>query len=173
MARRYIDFDKITVDFLSGNNYCRDFDCSFEDDMGLNTFYHREAFNYLEEKLGITYVFLYEGVTLGFATLAMESVLRQQIDKDDQLDIHTKKYPAALIGRLAVDNNWRNLGLGTWIIKWCIGCVMSISDQIGCRYVVLQTNSRREGWYRKHPRNFKLLMQENNDYWLYKKIDLS
>ena len=171
MPRRDIGYDEIIIEPLSRANYSHEFNCDFEDDMGLNTFYHNEALAFHKEKLGRTHVFLYEGRTIGFVTLAMESIPRKKLDEGDQLGIHTRTYPALLIGRLAVDNGWRGSGVGTWILKWCLGFAVDISERVGCRYVVLQTNKRREGWYRRDSLGFKILYIDKEDYWLFKKID--
>ena len=146
--------------------------------MGLSDFYHREALDYQKERLGTTYVFLYENVTLGFVTLSMNKIDRDLIlEKKDRLPLRQRQYPAALIGRLAIDNKWRDMGVGTYICKWTIGRCIWLSQYIGCCYVLLQTDSFHKAWYQREELKFKLFDVTLNkkseiDYWLYHKFDI-
>lgn len=176
----FLSDDKISLEDLEIFPYSRElfnetFDCTDGDTMGLNDFYHYEAFDYQDEKLGITYVFTYNSKTVGYATVAMSKIVRDEIKRRFRPPIGLKDYPALLIGRLAVDNKWRRKGIGTEICKWCIGRALALSDEIGCRYVVLQTDEDHKAFYEKA--GFTLFKEEENrkgttDCWFFYKIDI-
>lgn len=177
MSDKEIDFSRIKPELLTKENYSPSFNCTNGDTMGLNVFYHSEALDYQRVRLGITYVFLYEGKALGFVTVSMSKISRELLEEEDQLGFRQRDYPAMLIGRLAVDNNWRKRGIGTMICKWCIGFAIEMSNRIGCRYVVLQTDDDHAGWYQGEKRGFKIMdiSEKRNgtkDYWLFKKIEI-
>lgn len=113
---------------------------------------------------------------LGYCTISMNKIDRDYIvEKSDRVPIRLIEYPTALIGRLAVDNRQRKKGIGSFICKWAIGYCVSLSEKIGCRYIVLQTDEAHRGWYEEKLGfkvfNVKLNRHGNIDYWLYHKLD--
>jgi len=50
------------------------FDCSLGDELGLNEFIHKEALQFQNENMGITYLFFFYDVIVGFATLSMSQI---------------------------------------------------------------------------------------------------
>jgi predicted N-acetyltransferase YhbS len=177
MSKRDIDFSKIEPKILTEEIYDSTFNCNKEDTMGLNDFYHREALDYQKERLGRTFVFIYEGNTVGFVTLSMNRIERLLIrEREDRIPLAQSQYPATLIGRLAVCNHLRNMGIGTHICKWAIGHSIELSHKyIACRYVILQTDEKYKDWYEKKL-GFKLYQVALNrkgeiDYWLYRKLE--
>jgi len=81
-----------------------------------------------------------------------------------------------LLGRLASDNSFRGLGVGTYLLKWSIGAAITLSHKVGCRYLILQTNKRRSDWYMNNKRGMKLLEVIKNkpdDWWFFKRLDLN
>jgi len=170
-----IDFEKISNEVLTRETYDPSFICDCDDEMGLNEFYHKEACEYQDERLGITHQFRYIGRVIGFVTLAMSSIERVKIPEEDQLALRQKVYPALLIGRLASHNDCRGKGLGTYLCKWCIGFAVEASSRVGCRYVALETIEKRVEWYKR--RGFKILEKMRHSgkpdtNWMYKKIDI-
>ena len=176
MFHTRIDFSEIKPEALTKDNYSPTFDCSYEDTMGLNEFYHKEALNYQKERCGKTFIFFYDDKTIGFITMSMNAIERNQIkEKNGKLPFRLREYPAVLIGRIAVDNKWRSMHIGEHICKWAIGYSIYLSDLIGCRYIILQTDEIHKGFYEKL--KFKLYLVELNedkllDYWYYHKLDI-
>jgi len=174
MLSHPIDFDKITNELFTKENYDPSFTCDNGDEMGLNEFYHKEAFEYQDERLGITHQFRYLGRVVGFVTLAMTDIERVKIPEEDQLFLHQKVYPALLIGRLASHNDCRDRGVRTYLCRWCIGFAIKTSLNVGCRYVALETIEKRVEWYQG--RGFKILERVQHEgkpdtFWMYQKID--
>ena len=175
MLSQPIDFNKIINELFTKENYDPSFTCDDGDEMGLNEFYHKEAFEYQDERLGITHQFRYFGRVVGFVTLAMSTIERTKIPEEDQLSLRQKVYPALLIGRLASHNDCRRKGVGSYICRWCIGFAVEISQKVGCRYVVLETIEKRVGWYQGL--GLKILervrhKEKPDTFWMYQKIDI-
>ena len=48
---------------------------------------------------------------------------------------------------MGVDKNSQGQGLGQLICDFCIGRALTLSKQIACRYIVLDTNEDKAGYY--------------------------
>ena len=124
------------------------FDCSNEEeDLGLNELIHTEALQYQRDCMGITYVFLNRNMPLGFVTIAMYAI---EV-KETRLRIVTseKRYPALLLGRLGVDNNYRRQDIGCCMIQWVVAFAQEQTKKMGCRFVVVLTRQSKVDFYKK------------------------
>jgi len=115
------------------------FDCSENDIIGLNEFIHDEALDYQKELLGVTYLFLFKGDIVGFATLLMGNIEIKNVRYRLPFLATFKEYPALIIGRLAVGNSYRRRGIGKNILFWCLGEAQQLSKRVGCKFVVVLT----------------------------------
>lgn len=169
---KQIDSQQVEVRKASEEDDFSDFDCSKNDEMGLNEFIHEEALDYQKSRLGITYLFLYEEKIVGFATLSMGDIRAEQIENEERLPTDVRTYPSLYIGRLAVDNKYRYRGIGQFIAKWCVGFAVQKSGDIGCRYVTLHTKRKFVGFYRKC--NFSVALGEEGHptVLMYQRVDL-
>ena len=115
------------------------FDCSEDDNLGLDEFIHKEALDYQKESMGVTYLFYNSDKIAGYITVAMGSIGVKMTKL--HLDIFGDKirYPAILLGRLAVQNGLRRRAVGKCMTLWCIGLAQKLSAEIGCRFIVLVT----------------------------------
>jgi GNAT superfamily N-acetyltransferase len=115
------------------------FSCKENDDLGLDEFIHSEAFGYQRESMGTTYLFYNDDKIAGYITVAMGSIGVKMTKL--RLDIYGDKirYPALLLGRLAVQSGLRRRAVGRCMVLWCIGLVQKLSESLGCRFIVLVT----------------------------------
>lgn len=171
-----VDFEKIENRKLKLSDDLSNFNCDLEDDLGCNDFIHKEneAKLFQKERHGITYLFFYEDTMIGYVTLAMSSIPAQRIDKRYKKRIRLKFYPSLLIGRLAVDNNWRRMGVGMYLCNWCIGVAIKFSEKIGCRYVILETRESKIEFYQRcgFQKGKELKDEKGKLIWMYQRIAL-
>lgn len=132
---------------LSSEHDLSTFDCSLNDEMGLNEFIHQEALQFQNEKMGVTYLFFYNDVIVGFTTLAMSQIEIKETKIQLPFKTTIKDYPALMIGRLATDNNYRDRHVGRSISLWCVSKVKQLSTEIGCKLLVILTNERKYTFY--------------------------
>ena len=125
------------------------FNCSENDDLGLDEFIHNEALDYQNEGMGVTHLFYYDNKIAGYVTVAMGSIGVKMTRVD--IEIYDKKrYPALWLGRLAVDSKLRRRDVGKSMIRWCIGLATKTSADMGCRFIVLVTKgASRIDFYKK------------------------
>ncbi len=175
MSSDNIDFDNISQLKLSPADDLSSFNCTRDDDLGCDEFIHEEAKLYQVERQGITYLFYYQGVTIGFVTLAMSSIPAERLERKFTKKVHLRFYPSLLVGRLAVANDLRDRGIGDFLCNWCIGFADQLSEQVGCRYVVLNTTPGKRCQYYLN-RGFHLAKTAEGDaarlVWLYFRLDL-
>lgn len=142
-----IDSSSLIVKELDESTDLSSFCCSDNDTMGLNEFIHNEAFLYQKHKLGKTYLFFYSDRLVGFTTLCM-SVLRIE-PTFLPFRVSFKEFPALLIGRLAVDNQFRKKNVGRNILLWVVAFALEQSERVGCRFVSVLTKGEGVSFYEK------------------------
>ena len=72
-----------------------------------------------------TWIFIYEGVIIGFITIAMAHA-EQAMHIDLELDVHGN-VPAVLIGYLATHKDYGRRGIGSHMVSWAINKAIKYS----------------------------------------------
>lgn len=134
--------DKFSVKKLDENVDLTCFDCSENDELGLNDFIHKEAADYQKESMGVTHLFYYDNKLVGYVTLAMGTISVKQTRLRLRFWGAKVRYPALLLGRVAVANEFRKRNIGKCMCLWSIGLAEKLSDDVGCRFVVLVTQAQ-------------------------------
>jgi len=153
-----VDFYKIWFKKLESTDDLASFNCDDGDDSGCNEFIHKadEAKQYQKERHGITYLFYYEEISA------------KRLEEPE--NIRLRFYPCLLIGRLAVDNMWRRKGIGSYLADWATGLAMELSEEIGCRYVVLEAKESKVKFYNDCGFQKGASILGDKLVWLYKKV---
>lgn len=144
-----IRFQELRFKILERSDDLSAFDCSKDDVMGLNEFIHSEAMQYQKENLGVTYLFLYNKQIVGFATVAMSQMEIKYAPHILPFHVDIKYFPALVLGRLAVENEFRDRNVGAHICLWCLGLAKELSKKVGCRLVVVLTEAEVVDFYKK------------------------
>jgi len=144
-----IDFHELEIKILNELIDLSEFCCLEGDTMGLDEFIHKEALAYQEEKLGITHLFLYKDRLVGFATLAMTAIPIKEPREFLSFSVPFHHFPALLIGRLAVDNEFRKRNIGRNICLWVLGFAEDLAKQVGCRFITVLTESQVVEFYER------------------------
>ena len=149
MSKKCIEQTQLIVKKLDTSLDLSKFDCSLDDDMGLNEFIHKEAIDYQNEGLGVTHVFYYEGNPVGYVTLAMDNIKVKHTKLPLRVKANIKQYPALLLGRIGVDNLVRKRSVGRCVCLWTVGLAKILSEKVACRFIVLLTNQQKRKFYEK------------------------
>lgn len=177
MSASKINFQDITWRKLDFSDDLSSFSCTIDDDLGCDDFIHKEdeAKQYQRERLGITYLFFYDNEVIGFVTLSMAHLDSERLTSRFKKPISLHSYPSLFVGRLAVNNVYRKKGIGCFLCNWCLGVATSLSERVGCRYLILETSEgKKEEFYIKC--NFqtakKIKEDKENRVWMYQRIEL-
>jgi len=165
--RILIDPNILRPSILSEEDCCDRFHCRSE---GINKFILSEAKAFQEEMLGTTYLFSSNGEIIAFVTLQMAEIKRDSLSRKDRLQIGKDRYPAVQIGQLAVHVDYEDNDIGTHILDWSIGKAMKISEQIGCRFVVLNAEREAMAFYEKY--GFRMLPKQDSRIYPFMFLDL-
>jgi GNAT superfamily N-acetyltransferase len=133
------------------------FDCG---DLELNEFLQEDAVKYLSGRLAVTYLLEVRGEVKAFFCLSDADIKVNEEDRRvfDELDKHLPNYPALLIGRLGVKKGEQGHGYGSAIIKHVLGKALLHGNEIGCRYLTVESlnDERNIRFYEKN--GFKRLI---------------
>ena len=120
----------------------------------LNEFLINDALEDQENMISKTYLGIWNKNIVGFVTLLADTIGVQLIHESERVDGYQyTKYPAIKIGRIAVDKSYERMGIGRFLLLAAIGKSISISKDIGCRYITVDSKRDSTGFYKKH--NFK------------------
>ena len=162
-----IDLGELRPEKLREFHNTSSFCCGRRD---IDEFIQKQAKDFQKLRLGITHLWFLDDRLVAFVTLSMSDVGRKRMRSEDQLPIGVENYPAVLIGQLGVQEEYQGKGIGSQICQWCYGKAISLSEQIGCTFIVLNAEEDSIDWYLK--RGFKLLpdQEKRRQKWLTRKI---
>jgi predicted GNAT family N-acyltransferase len=128
-------------------------------DDDLNSFLFEDAKNYLNDMMAVTYLFIDKEHQ---QTAAYFSLLNDKVAYDPQSKgiwnrinrrIHNNKrrrsYPSVKIGRLAVGEDYAQLGLGSKIIDF-IKRIYATGNRAGCRFITVDAYANATKFYQKN-----------------------
>jgi len=115
------------IGFECENQECSDFVRSSE-----------KAQKYQLQNLGVTYVFRAGETTIGFATMAMGSLRKQDSITNGRTEKSSGAVPCVLLEYIARDFRYKGKGVGKIMIDWVINLAHELSKTVGCRFVVLE-----------------------------------
>lgn len=149
-----LNFNQILIEPLNTTHLTKYFDCytGYKEDLDMNDFLRNDALNEKYEGWNQTYVATIKGnnQVVGFFSIATDSFKVKPTIKNEQ----GKPYyqvPATKIARIAVDKNYQNKGLGSFMIRYAIGFIIEqIAKNAGCRYITLDSYPQRVEWYKKN-----------------------
>ena len=132
-------------------------------DDDLNNFLVEDAKNYLHEMMAVTYLFIDKEHQ---QTAAYFSLLNDKVAYDPQSKgiwnrnnrrIHNNKrrrsYPSVKIGRLAVGQEYAQLGLGSKILDF-IKRIYATGNRAGCRFITVDAYANATKFYQKNGFDF-------------------
>lgn len=143
----------ITEDILENYHYEKlspmhdltKFSCGVDD---LDEFLKKDALKQQDNNLNVTYLAVWEDEILGYVSILADKVECKKIDKN----IPTKypDYPAIKIGRLAIDERYKGIGLGNEILASICELINDISQELGVKFITVDAYFRACKFYLKN-----------------------
>jgi GNAT superfamily N-acetyltransferase len=130
-----------------------------------------DAKNYQDELLAVTYLLLDADNIVAFFSLLNDRISISDVDSNRKWakyfrDImpqgkRFKSYPAMKIGRLAVSENYKGLGIGTMIIDYLKQLFIS-NNRTGCKYITVDAYRQSLSFYEKNGFNYLIESDKAN-----------
>jgi len=137
----------------------------------LNSFLWESAEQYQKVFLGTTHVLFYGAKVIGYFTLSMDSLKIKRIFHDDRIGFENiEYYPTIKIGQLAVDTDFEDEGVGTYMLQIICGIAMNLVKYVGCRFIAVNAIPTAQSWYEKH--GFKPITDQDGRIKLVYYIDI-
>jgi len=141
----------VVIRRLEPDDVVEGFDCK---DDALNSYLKKHAWdNQQKSSIGVTYVAVDQAAprtVLGYFTLASASVPRDAVPKKHVRGLPPYEIPLILLARLAADHRFAGRGLGNALISEALRISLSVSEQVGCRGVVVEAYPTAIKWYAKY-----------------------
>lgn len=144
------------------------FDCGHP---ALNEFLRNYARQNQNENIGRTWVATLPGQrrVLGFHTLTVASVTREQFSAEDTKRLPRYPVPVAHLGRLAVDLSARGTGLGEHLLLHALEQVLRVSQVVGIFAVEVRAKEEEAKRFYEHY-GFKRMLDDDLHLYLSVKV---
>ncbi|AJA69157.1 GNAT family N-acetyltransferase [Myroides odoratimimus] len=142
-----IDFSKLNFLLLLESHELKPFDCGDKD---LNSFLFKKALHYKKELLATTFILENQERTIAYYTLFNDCLRVEDTTFSSKNAInrflktflshpkrHLKSFPAIKIGRLAIDETFKGLGLGRVIINTIINNAIEMNKHQACKFITV------------------------------------
>ena len=119
-------------------------------DPDLDRFFLRFAGqNQFKHHLGVTYIAVEGGTILGFATVAAAQIEAMALPPAQAAGMPRHPLPVVRLGRLAVSEAARGLGVGQLLVRFVLGLGQATATQIGCVGILVDAKPGAVGFYEK------------------------
>jgi GNAT superfamily N-acetyltransferase len=123
------------------------FDCGREE---LNRYLSRYAWTNQRAGAAQTYVGLVDDAVVGYYTLAVGHVTREEAPERLSKGLARHPVPIMLLARLAVDRRWHGQGVGKALLKDAMERTLQAADIAGIRALAVHAKDERaRGFYEK------------------------
>lgn len=106
-----------------------------------------EAHEDQKERVGQVWLFYHNDKLVGYVSLAMSQLDKNQHQKLGGITGHGH-IPGLLLGQMARHKEYRGKGIGLQMINWVIGQAVELSERIGCRLIILQSEDDKVECYK-------------------------
>lgn len=165
-------FDGYSLIKLTKDTIIKPFDCGDDD---LNDFLINKAKKYYSEHLATTFIIEDANITVAYYSILNDSLrienekfasktkfkrfLKNLVSHSKR---HLKYYPAVKIGRLAVNKDVQNTGLGKIIINNIIKYSIEINEKCACKLITVDAYSKSLAFYEKSGFEYLTEMDKDN-----------
>lgn len=135
------------IEKLRPDHTLEGFDCGRQE---LNRYLIRYAWQNQQAEAAQTYVGMAGDVVIGYHTLAVGHVMREEAPERLTKGLARHPVPIMLLARLAVDRRWHRLGVGSALLNDAMRRTLQAADIAGIRaFAVHAKDDEARNFYRK------------------------
>lgn len=131
---------------------CNKFSCGHQD---IDDFFINESLAYSHQLIGKTYCFTLDEdpkIIVCAFTVSNDSIKTEYLPNSRAKKVkssiprekHMKSYPAVLVGRLGVNKELSNKGIGSELMDFIKGWFIEPNNKTGCRYLVVDSYNEQK-----------------------------
>ena len=156
--RTFFSYDELKIVPYTESRDVLLFESRTED---LNAFLKEDALENQKELLNKTFLCYHFNQLVGYITFTTDIIKKEEVQKEGRIRVKYGEYPAIKIARLAVDKKCEHKGAGRFLLLVAIGKALKISDEVGCRFITVDSKQDSIGFYEKRG-NFELAKKQKN-----------
>lgn len=138
----------VSIEPLAKGHDRRAFSCGVE---ALDVYLKRFARQHAETKISRTYVAISGSTVIGFYSLAMSGIRRENLPEKYLTRFPNFPLPVARLARLAVDLKHQGQGLGELLLADALQRCLHLSESIGMLGVIVDAkDAQARGWYERY-----------------------
>ncbi|MCL2156641.1 MAG: GNAT family N-acetyltransferase [Methanobrevibacter sp.] len=146
------NFNELKIRLLEGNIDLNNFDCGNSD---LNEFLKEDSLLQKRLMLNTTYLFFLGNDIIGFVTISSDALSIKKLGREykkrfKDKNIIYKDIPSIKLGRLAVDKEFQNSGVGDFLIRWLFYYSVNKADELGFRFINIDAYIPSYKFYEKY-----------------------
>ena len=166
-----IDYAQVKLVKLSTETSIQPFDCG---DVDLNNFLLEDALYYLDERMAVTYLLIYQCQIIAYFCLLNDKITFDITDEKEKSfwnrfnrknkipnPKRRQNYPAVKLGRLAVLRDFGRQGIGYFILN-SIKEMLTRKNDIACRFLTVDAYQTALDFYLRNEFHF-ISMQDERD----------
>lgn len=115
----------------------------------LNDYFHSLVSQHTRKDVTRCFVGLIDGNIAGYYTLSAHSVLHEDMPEEIQKKLPKYPTPCALIGRLAVDINYKGQHLGKYLLLDAFNRCIRLTDDLGVFAIIVDSKEESTDFYLK------------------------
>lgn len=141
--------EDLTYEKLKGSHDLSAFKCEIND---LNEFLGEKALQQMVGKINVTYLTFLGSDLVAYFTLSTDAIKIVNILPEDKKLLESKgipysSLPALKLCRLAVDNRYKRMGIGTYLVEKVIKQALKLSEDVGLRYITVDAYIKTHKFY--------------------------
>ena len=129
-----IPHTKLNFDFLTKDNIPDSFNCRKKD---FNNFLLCDAIQHQKDSLARTILFYHDEKVVGYASLLADAISFEPGKLEELEEYDYPFFPAMKIGRLAVDKEYEDRGIGSFILVLVIAICKKLQEVVGIRFITV------------------------------------
>ena len=143
-----IPIDELSITQLTNGQNVTGFCC---EDKELENFLLQDALAHQKNMVATTYLCLFQLKPVGYFSICTDAISLDETEKQSSFgkDKPYRDYPALKIARLATHKDYQKRGIGTYMVKLAIGKALSLSTEMGCRFVTVDAYPKSYPFYKK------------------------
>ena len=142
----FISDSELSIKPLNENYDLSSFTCN---DSDLTDFLKNDALNYHRHMISKTGLCFWKNEIVGYITFTIDTIGIAKVIINDEF-ISKYKYPALKIARLAVDSRFERRGIGKYLLQDAMGKAWSLSENVGCRFILVDSKKDSVPFYTKY-----------------------